>query len=558
MKKVLKYFTFLIFLLAILGAIIYFSSSPIISGIVSENLAKKRIAGIYKVEFKHAYFNIFQMGINITGVELKPDSSQEIKKLYKFQKYIAKVHIKRVELIQLDIIQLINDHKIKIEKIKLIKPSVDLYKNHHYVSSAPKQTVTHDTIGDYKEIHLNDIHIKGLSFTYFIYKDKKADLLIKNINIDLIEPIIDLSQTSSLYDAITIEDLNIELNDIVYKDPKDLYEFSIKNIQYLHQENSINISHLAVKPHLNKNKFAKKHAFQSDRFDATLISISIKDFDVEKYIKKQIIAISSVDISGLDLEVYRDKNYPINKGKHPKLLQQALRASKQKFEIESINLQQSKVVYLEKAPNAKKTGKLELTNMQAQISHLGNTKSWQQKQALKVHLQAKIYKKANLTINLNLPLKSNTFYMSGQLGPMKMNSLNAISISNAGIKIKDGLIKKMDFKASLNSQSSSGSLNLYYQDLEISILKKQKKSGLIKDSKFLNFIANKVYLPTQNPNKRGLFYHGQISFKRDPNKGVLNYLWKSIFSGLKDTVLKGNKHTKENKAEKNKKKERKG
>jgi len=557
MKKVFKFIIYSATVVLGLGLLLYFLSSPIINKLVSDKLAEKRIAGIYQIEFKNAYFNIFTMGINITGVSLKPDSSQKIQELYKFQKNIALVQIKRISLIQLDIVKFVKENKIQIKKIKFIKPSVELYKNKHYAGPPPKKQITSDYENQLKEIRLNEIIIKDLSFTFCLDEKKNTDLTINKVNLNLIEPVVDLSKMAKPYDAISFQDLKIELKDIAYEGPKSLYELKLESIQYDYKKNLITLYNISINPNLNKEKFAKKHVYQTDRFEASLSSISIKDFDMNRFVKKHIISISSVDLNKLELEVYRDKNHPFNKNKFPKLPQSALSSAKQKFEIGTINLEQSRVIYMEKAENAKKAGKLEFADMLVQISNFGNTATWQENKNLKVHLQTKIYGKGLLDVHLDFPLKSNTFYINGKMGKFKMTHLNAISVSNAGINIKDGLVNKMDFNASLSNHHSSGTLNLYYQDLEISILKKQKKSGLIKDSKLLNFIANKIYLPKQNPNKKGMMYHGQIYYERDINKGVLNYIWKSIFSGLKDTIMKGNKKNDANKAEKMKRKKRK-
>jgi len=561
MKKLAKVLLYIILFVGVLFVVIYFGSEPIIKKIVSEKLEKERIAGIYKASFKSAYLNIFQMGISITGFELKPDSSAECKKLFQHQKHLAHIKIGRLNINELDILALINDNKINVNKVVIKSPEIKLYKNHHF-TKALKKNKSNNTKSDLEDIQLKSIIVNNLVFNYFLDEDKIADILIGDLDLKLINPIVEVSLLNKPLDAISIDDIKLSAKKISFAGNKEFYNASINSLDYNYKTNVITLSKIKVKPRYNKSKFAKKHKYQCDRIDASVAKVEVKGLDIIRLIKNKILAIKEVNIKSLNIEIFRDKNFPFNLNKYPKLPQQALRESKQKMEIENINVLSSTIVYLEKAKGAKKTGKVEFKNVHIGIHNLGNTSAWQNNRNMIVNGEIMVFGKGQLKIDFDFPLKSNTFYINGQLGKFPMTLVNSISIPNAGIKIRSGQIKKMDFKASLNRTNSTGKLNLYYQDLDISILKKKEKSGLRKDSKLLNVVANTI-IPTQNPNKKGQFYEATIAFERDKNKGVLAYVWKTIFSGLKDSIKKGHKkdqkkeskkETKESDKKENKKK----
>jgi hypothetical protein len=249
-------------------------------------------------------------------------------------------------------------------------------------------------------------------------------------------------------------------------------------------------------------------------------------------------------LSKLDLEIFRDKNYPANTIKFPKLPQQQIREIKQALEIEKISIDKSHVIYLEKIPDEKKAGRIEFKDLSAEISHFGNTKNWQQNEELKINAQTKIYGETPVYIQMNFPLGSNTFYVSGQVKESSMHVYNKIITPNVDIEIEDGSINKLDFSFKANNKNATGEMTFLYDDLEIKILK-EKETGEVKGRKFINFLVNNLVLPKENPNKKGEEYHGVIDFERDPHKGFFNYLWKSVFSGIKDTFLKDNKEIQE-------------
>ncbi|NOR87388.1 MAG: DUF748 domain-containing protein [Bacteroidales bacterium] len=547
MRNFFKFLLYLVIILAAIIGIVYFGSEPIIKNIVDEKLQEKKIAGIYQLHYKNAYINLLQMGITITDIELIPDSSIASKKLYKYQKNIAHLHIKRLTLSNIDILELINEKKVIVSSIKVINPQLNYYKNNKYVGKPPVIENETDEI-ELKKINLDKIIVRGLSINYFIDEDKKADLTIGKTKISLTHPIIDMTMITHPLDAISLDDMQINIKDIKYQDDKGLYDFHVKDAEYVYKEHQFILKNIKVKPNYNKKQFAAKHPYQSDRMDASISQLTIAGLNFKKLIRQNIIAISDVNIESLKLEVYRDKNYPTNNKKLPKLPQQALRATKQKMEIENINIKNSHVVYLEKEEGKTAIGKVEFKEIQAKLHYLGNTKSWQKSKKLQVNIQALLYGKGKMNVDLDFPLSSSTFYFSGQVYKMPMSAFNKMSDPSAGVQINKGNLEKIEFQAKANNISAKGNLSFYYSDLDISIHKKKKKSGEIKDAKFFSFLANSIFLPKSNPNKKGVFYVSTIEFERDQHKSIFNYLWKSIFSGLKDTLLK--KHKKDQKKKK--------
>ncbi|MCK5775617.1 MAG: hypothetical protein KAH25_05555, partial [Bacteroidales bacterium] len=219
----------------------------------------------------------------------------------------------------------------------------------------------------------------------------------------------------------------------------------------------------------------------------------------------------------------------------------ALRGIKQKFEINEIIIKSSDVLYTETAKDATKAGKIEFKDLEINIKNVGNTKAWQKNKRLIADAQTLVAGKGKLNINFDFPLRSNTFYIKGNLGIMNMTAFNSITEPNANLKIHEGLIQKMDFSASFNRNRSKGKMNLYYDDLDFSIFKENSKSGKKRKKKLLSFVAKSFVVADANPNKKGDFHKGEMAFERDPNKGLFAYIWKTLFSGFKDTIRRKKK-----------------
>ncbi len=228
MKKLTKIVLYLILIIGILFGTIYFGSSPIMKKIISEKIDGRKIGGIYKASFKNAYFNIFQMGINVYDFELKADSSAESKKLFKHHKHLAYIQIDRVNITEIDILALIKDKQIIVQKIVFKRPLIDLYKNLQFTKALEKDSI--DIESGLKEIQLKSIIIDNLLLNYFLDDDKKSDIQISELDLKLINPIIDLSKINEPLNAISIDDIKISLKNIKFEGTKELYNASLKTI----------------------------------------------------------------------------------------------------------------------------------------------------------------------------------------------------------------------------------------------------------------------------------------------------------------------------------------
>lgn len=530
MKKAAKIFLWIFIVFSLLFVGLYFGSQPLLKGIIDDKLKDTRIAGLYKIKAQTAYFDLFNLGISLKDVQLTPDTTA---KAFKLSPQIVVLHIKRVSLSNVNPVELIKNNELKIGKIKVIQPDLNLYFLNR--NPPPKKELAQSSTPNF---NLDGFEIRKMKVN--LHLKNGSSISIDHLNLKIDHPNIKPDLLPDLTQAITYKDIEISLKNIALINSKSDYNIGLKGINIDKNFKSIMVRGIKIEPKYDKLNFAKRHPYQTDRFVIDLDKIELLNFDLTRFLTENIISIQNINITDLDMEVYRDKGFPLNSHNHPQLPQQQIRGIKQLIEIENINLQKANIVYLEKMNNSSKAGRVDFKNLQAQITHFGNTDEWIQNEEFRVNAQTNIYGNIPLYAQLNFPLGSNTFYVSGQIKSAPMHYFNAITKNNAGVEIKKGKIDKIDFNFKAHNQSSTGDIKFLYNNLEIEI-QKEKESGEIKGRKFINFLVNSIFLPKQNPNKKGEEYHGIIKFDRDPNKGIFNYLWKSVFSGIKDTFLKDNK-----------------
>ena len=133
-----------------------------------------------------------------------------------------------------------------------------------------------------------------------------------------------------------------------------------------------------------------------------------------------------------------------------------------------------------------------------------------------------------------LPYRENEpYFAKGTIGKMSLDQLNPLyRICFYPCTIRQ--LRRPHFQFQLYGQSVDRTLTINYQNLKIDGLKKEK-SAVINDLKTL--LINTVL---KNDKDKGVPLEkrtGNIGFERDKNRQIFNYWWKSLFSGIKSSVL---------------------
>jgi hypothetical protein len=138
-----------------------------------------------------------------------------------------------------------------------------------------------------------------------------------------------------------------------------------------------------------------------------------------------------------------------------------------------------------------------------------------------------------------------SFSVTGSASSFNMRIFNPVLEPLALISIRSGRVNRFDFNFSANQRSASGELYFGYDNLKIGVL--EMKDGNTRESPFTSFLANSLLLRNKNPRGKE-FLPEEILFNRDQKRSVLNYWWKSVFSGVKNTLgLKDNKQEEQSK-----------
>lgn len=117
-----------------------------------------------------------------------------------------------------------------------------------------------------------------------------------------------------------------------------------------------------------------------------------------------------------------------------------------------------------------------------------------------------------------------------------MRELNTLSRNMSLAEIESGTINKAIFNVSGNIRTTNGTLKLYYNNLKVNVLKNDDETGELKKRGLISALANTIIIKNDNPDEDGELRIGQTDAERLNSGSFFNLMWKSIFSGLKESV----------------------
>lgn len=476
--------------------------------------------------------------VNIT--KLLYDAPQKILHVSSIQQYKAGnttpvVDVKNVQVNQLNTDAFIVNQQLKAGLITCDGGLITVYrKKKKKVSGEEAIEISSDLID---EAQIGGIKLAG---TKIIVKNpddvKEPPFIINDVTFSA-SKVLSLSDGSTINNLINNAEWELSAGSFAFVTKEKLYQFSAAGLQLNNKAGTIKIKQVLLKPLVTEAEFVKLSTVQRDRLDFNFSNIFLKGVNFKKLVSSKILEIETASLQPV-LKISDDRTLPFNTvsrvGKYP---QQALAQLAFPFFIKKIIVNNGAVFYTEKARKSEMTGTPDFTHINAVINNVTNIPAKiNANKIMRVNATAVFLGIASIKTQWLLPLNlhDSVFTISGEVGPMDATVLNKITEPLGMVSIKKGKINKLVFDIKCNNYKAEGTATFLYNDLKVKVLKmtddELKKRGLV------TFLANTL-IKNDNPNNNNV-YVGNIDFKRDIYKSFFNLLWKSIFDGVKKTVLR--------------------
>lgn len=544
--KILAITGSIIAVLIIAGILVYnIFGNQIASAILRNILAKNPVPG-HVITFDRLSFNILSGNVTVKEITLRPDTLLPDSLIHPplISMDLAELKIRGVDIRKYLKMKEVDASEIVIEDPVIRLTTFKQAENHSeglVATANPLQTARPgtDSLSKSKGPSLNFItvgliRLEGGSFSIQERGSESNSLSVPEVDIDILNVYILLTgDRRPLQDMVHFDDLQVRVISERLPLPGGLYELERGDLLVSYKDSTIVLDSLHLNPLIDKHGFGRKVGKQTDRMDLTLSKIAVKGLDFDRLLLDREIFIRQIDLWGLSLWDFRDKNIPRDYSIFPKLYHQAIKDLAMPMTIDTVFIHNGMVKYEEQNEGAEKSGYVTLENIEGYIAGITNdTAAINRNDKIIVNAEARLMGSGEIKASIILPLNepNQRFYFSGSLTGMDLTTLNAMTEHNARAIIKSGRIDKAEFSAIADNDHSIGRMRLLYQDLSLEVLKAEKAGVKEKGNVFLTGAAD-LLLHKENPQKNKPERIGMMSFDRDKNKAIWNYMVKTLFSG---------------------------
>lgn len=504
-KKVIR----LLFLLILSLAICFGISKPYITA-----FAKSKI----KDELKSKDIETYGLEISLFPFSIRADSAS-----YYNQKEETNLFLKNLVVSHIHILPFLKNKEIKIDRVSLA------YINFH----KSKQK------GDSIKVNNKSFSssVKYISINSFLIKDGDSKIIH-----DKEKSIV----SSSYGNRVKIKDLEFEPKELM-KAKFGQLSLTFDSIIYTGKKVRIKSKHIGFENSKAKilsfeleDQLKSSYPFQKTKYDLKVEDIELL-YDVKQIIQSRYLKIKLLNAEKFTLKSSLDKRKPRNK-EYKSSLTEVLQGIPINFCLDSIEFANGTVYYKEFVKQSPFVSEVSFHNILLSSSNLTNTATAiRQSKWFSSQVSANFLNQAplNCSIKFDLSSQASSHFVKGSLHQLPFKKLNPILAPLVSINFKSGVSEKVLFHFQGNKTKSTGEVKFYYQDLKIQFQgKKQSKSKQVLRS-IAGGLANTLLIRTENP-LGNTFKVGTIEYKRDPYRSVFNFWWKSVFSGMTETVLKVN------------------
>lgn len=530
----------------------------IISKVVNSQIEKINSKGEVTLKIDKISVDIFTGNLTLKNFSIKPNSLFfENFKLGKTHKaVVSDFHLTSLKIKGVNIVKILLDKEILVKKIIVSGIDLNVYKSDIFISD-PKE------IEQIKKQSFDSIYIKGIEqidlsaiefddFNINVFHVQKNDTLFaysgKEFDINGIA--LKNYDNAKNYFKFNKDSLRINFKKQELDLEEGNYKLSIEDIAYDFPKKTIKFTNFKMKPSIDRAKLASTYKYNTEVFDVETKEISFNGFYLDSIVRNGVVDLDSVVVDGVNLSIYKDQTKPFNLNKRPLFLNQKLKKLDHPIYINKVLIKNTFFSYREKHIDKNDLLAIDISDMNIRLNHLTSMKdSLIADKELTINVKGKLNKVADL--NLDIFMSYNTwndsFSFVGSVGSAKLSAFNSAVFPAAGIKFKDGKLNSMQFSVTGNpTNGTQGRMSMLYSNIDANlIIEKKEKKGL-------SWIANSV-IAESNPNEHGKLKIALIEAERVPYKGFSNLIWKSVMSGMVNTINPVGKTVKDEKQNKGKK-----
>lgn len=404
----------------------------------------------------------------------------------------------------------------------------------------PTNEVYRQILGNLDLIKIDTFLITGAKIATREMNSDKEKMLLMNTYIELRDVAIDSIANKDSTRILFSKHLFINCSNLSWNSKDRLYKYVLDSISLNGDEKKVSTKSFKIIPQLDEAKFAQKKIYQADRYDISLNNILIDNLDFLSLVNEKVYA-DNISIHNSTIKIYRDMTRkPDGKSRIGTYPQQRIADISIPVSVKKLTLRNSYVEYKEKGRIMQKIGKVIFADVNGTFLNITNQyQKDKQAEALTANISANFLKKypVKTTWNFYLNNRKGRFDIKGQLGSLSATGLNELLEPLGGVRIEKGKVNELSFELKADNYGMKGPVKFRYNDLKVSVLKKDDETKELSKNKLVSIGAN-LLIYDNNPTKNKPLRIGEADFTRDTTRSMFHMCWKTLMDGIKSSAMK--------------------
>lgn len=513
---------------------------------ICEQLVMADSAG-YHVEYSDIKINIFNGTVKVYDIRIRPmeDALAKVKEDPQ-SKPVFEVSIDRIKLARIALLKAMKGEEFNVGAVSIDKPDITVYSHYpifHKKSKeekSAKSVFSSDTIAEtqFKEAFLGSFSIEEGHFKWVSMSSDTIVAETRGLNLEVDDICVHHPEGDTLSHVLDVDDIEIELLSHFMDLPGDFYSVHTGELSVDYSNKELRFDSVRIVPAYSKEKFAHVVGKQTDRFDLNISSLHISGLEFDSIFNKKVI-IKKIMIDKPRADIYRDKRIARDMSQFPKLFQTALAEAPIQIDVEEVEIKEAFLDYQERLQESSTSGSVMFNPLNIHIKGIKNAPELiEQGQVMTLDAEGMFLGKGETQIHFDLPVgdANEKFSYYGSMGSIAAKDMNPMIEPLVLIAANEGTINGVKFYGRAEKDTIVGRLELLYNNLKVTVLKKQKQNqSNMRESWMLSAVAT-IGLVKNNPSHKKPVRISRMFFVRDHNKGFFNYIWKAVQSGLIHTL----------------------
>jgi hypothetical protein len=499
--------------------------------------------GLYKIKYEDLLIDEVRGTLSVKNIEISADTGVYYKMVLAKNdpSIILNLKIPSLEISGIKTPKALLNKKIDGRKIDITNPSIEIEiggTSKDSTINSPAPEIYKELLGQLLSVKIGQVQINNADLIVKNLKTHSVEFSGKDVSFLLSDLLIDSVANQDHSRILFSRDLEATCQEIFLPSRNDKYKLFIQQLKFTSGNNSFAIGKINFVPQLSEEKFAASFPTQKDRYNFSLEGIELKNINRDGLWHKRLEA-DSLRIKKSSFKIYHDLSYPHDTssqvGNYP---QEQLMRMPLLINIKETTLESSFIEYKEKNAKSDSSGKVQFYNVHATIHNITNIPgAIRSNNSCVVNFVAKFLNNVIFKAKLKMILKDpkGKFSIQGDLGSISGSSLNALSQPMSLTRIEKGKVNGLHFDFTGNDSASDGEVTLLYDNVRISLLKKNKNENKYA-KKILPSLLAYFILKNANPFKNEKVRVESVHYKRDLKGSFVNLMWKSLFTGVKQTL----------------------